>query len=111
MSWESELLRLYDLRPEQYAALNDAQGGCCAICERRMPSRHPRLPVDHDHVSGLLRGLLCTRCNHQLLGMFGDKPALYQGAAAYLLDSPAKYVIGYCYTPYSPGAAGLLKGH
>ena len=110
MSWESELRRRYGLVPADYDALRDAQSGVCAICERALPGHAPRLAVDHEHRSGLLRGLLCTRCNHQFLGMFGEDPWFYWRAHRYLVDSPAKYVIGYRYVPDSPGAAGLLEG-
>ncbi|RPE27250.1 endonuclease domain-containing protein [Kitasatospora cineracea] len=34
------------------------QGGRCAICNRRR-----ELVDDHDHATGLLRGLLCSSCN------------------------------------------------
>ena len=39
----------------------EAQGGLCAICHKPQTTR--KLAVDHDHESGLIRGLLCTRCN------------------------------------------------
>ena len=52
----------YKLTPEQYAALLAAQSGACAIC-RRKPQANKRLAVDHCHVTGVVRALLCTYCN------------------------------------------------
>jgi hypothetical protein len=56
----------------------DEQGGRCAIC-RRQPAVH----VDHDHVTGAVRRLLCFNCNGGL-GQFHDDPDLIRRAAAYL---------------------------
>ena len=43
----------------QYAALEKAQGFTCAIC--RKPTK--KMVVDHSHLTGKTRGLLCRRCN------------------------------------------------
>ncbi|HDY87912.1 MAG TPA: hypothetical protein ENH82_07355, partial [bacterium] len=41
------------------------QGGVCAIC--RKPERNCRpLAVDHSHVTGQVRSLLCVNCNTEL---------------------------------------------
>ena len=44
-----------------------AQDGKCAICGLLETTTHKgrlrRLSVDHDHVSGRIRGLLCGACN------------------------------------------------
>jgi len=48
----------YKLNPEQYRALIQAQRGLCAICQQ--PNE---LFVDHNHVTGRVRGLLCNACN------------------------------------------------
>jgi Recombination endonuclease VII len=45
--------------------------------------RWPRLHIDHDHVTGRVRGLLCLHCNTSL-GLFGEDPALMDRAADYL---------------------------
>lgn len=49
---------------EQYDLLLAAQGGGCAICGR-LPKKI-RLAVDHCHVSGRVRALLCAACNRSI---------------------------------------------
>jgi hypothetical protein len=43
-----------------------------------------RLYLDHDHVTGRVRGVLCFRCNHRLLGRGLENVALHRSAAEYL---------------------------
>jgi hypothetical protein len=78
---KSYLKRTYGLTVERYEAMLDAQGGVCFIC-RETPGDLP-LHVDHDHVTGELRKLLCIRCNNAL-GLFQESPQLFQAAADYL---------------------------
>ena len=47
---------------DQYEQLLLSQGGVCAICEDK-PTPKRKLSVDHEHQTGRVRGLLCTRCN------------------------------------------------
>jgi hypothetical protein len=57
------------LTDEQYAAKLKAQGGGCAICGRKpMASSKRRYCQDHNHDTGLKRGLLCFICNGKILG-------------------------------------------
>ena len=79
----------YGLTAEQYAALLDHQGGACAICGG---VRRYRLNVDHDHRTGLVRGLTCRRCNKLLRDVRDDALVLRQ-AAAYL-DLPPAWLLG-----------------
>lgn len=58
------------------------QDGVCAIC-RNPPSATRQLSVDHDHVTGQPRGLLCNRCN-PMLGYARDDIAVLQAAIEYL---------------------------
>ena len=78
----------YGLSPERYAAMVSAQNGRCAICVC-LPSDKPKsgcLHVDHCHETGVVRGLLCYRCNHGL-GKFSDDPELLQKAITYLVGA------------------------
>lgn len=68
----------YGLTAATYAALLAAQGNMCALCRRRPP-----VEVDHDHATGVVRGLLCAPCNHGL-GLLGDTPEALHRAITYL---------------------------
>lgn len=83
----SRVEKTYGISPETYAALHRAQGGRCGIC--RNLSRTIRFAVDHDHKTGAVRGLLCKRCNHDLLGGGHDDIAMLFRAIEYLLFPPA----------------------
>lgn len=49
-----------------------------------MVNSSPVVPmVDHDHVTGTIRGLLCSKCN-TLLGMAKDNIAILENAIKYL---------------------------
>lgn len=94
-------LKLYGVTPDQYRLLYVAQKGRCWIC-RKATGIHPddpkgggsrRLGVDHDHLTGEVRGLLCTgslsanTCN-RLIARYSR--AALQRAADYLTDPPAR---------------------
>lgn len=57
------------------------QGGMCAICKQ--PDHNDKLHVDHNHLTGKIRGLLCHHCNSGL-GLFRDSPNILNGAIEYL---------------------------
>jgi len=81
----------FGLTPEQYDAILAAQGGVCAICGQRPVSK--RLAVDHSHDTGDVRGLLCSKCNWELLGALHDSLALAWKALRYLALPPARAVL------------------
>lgn len=84
----------YGIGIDEYDRMLEAQGGVCAICSKGQTAPRkgrgkavrraaPRLAVDHDHLSGRVRGLLCSNCNHRLIGRWKD-PAVLRAAADYL---------------------------
>jgi hypothetical protein len=84
--FRARLKAKYRLTLDEYQSLIKRQGGLCAICGRRPPvkqGRHTGLVIDHDHKTGLVRGLLCQRCNYGL-GVFRDDPALFLKVIDYL---------------------------
>lgn len=78
---EWHLRRSYGIGIEEKRAMVEAQGDKCAICRSEWGPKGPS--VDHDHETGRVRGMLCTRCNMGL-GYFRDKADLLQAAARYL---------------------------
>lgn len=81
------LMGLYGISSAQYEELLQAQQGVCAVCGK--PPLRKRLSVDHDHVTGEIRGLLCNYCNLRVIGKARDA-GLYRRAAHYLEDPPAR---------------------
>ena len=76
----------YGLTLAQWKKMEFDQKGLCKICLR--PPKLGGLPLrtDHDHKSQRVRGLLCHRCNHRLLGRGLEDAWLHQQAALYLLS-------------------------
>ena len=90
---EKWILETYGLTLAEYDAIHAHQGGKCFICQRATGERK-RLSVDHDHQTGYTRGLLCLRCNRNILGHARDDIAFFERAIEYLRNPPAQQVIG-----------------
>lgn len=78
LKWRRGLTR------QDYEAINAAQNGLCAIC-RKVCKSGQRLSVDHDHVTGQNRALLCRNCN-SAIGNLHDDPDLIRAALDYVLS-------------------------
>lgn len=73
--------RQYGMDQAQIIARAAAQGGC-GICRASTPGKLGWC-VDHCHVTGRVRGVLCTRCNSGI-GMLRDNAEMCVRAAQYL---------------------------
>lgn len=81
------LRRRYKMTLDTYKVILAGQQNCCAVCHGdnnlNTKDEQRRLYIDHDHVTGHIRGLLCHRCNVGI-GLLDDNPELLRDAAAYL---------------------------
>lgn len=76
-----DLRRRYGITPEAWEAMHAAQGGRCLICGGDGGDRS--LAVDHNHITGAIRGLLCGDCN-LALGLLKEDPETIAKAAIYV---------------------------
>lgn len=78
-------LMRYGLTWEKHQEMLIACGNKCQLCEAEFVprSRMRGACVDHCHITGKIRGLLCHRCN-RAMGLLKDDPLLLRKAAAYL---------------------------
>jgi len=90
--WRAKnLKRLYNLTPERFAEILEAQQGVCACCGEP-PNEGENLHVDHDHeccpgqksCGNCIRGLVHNGCNRGI-GLLKDDPEALMGAAQYLV--------------------------
>ena len=73
----------YNITLEEYNKLFEKQNGNCAICGKHQSYLKKGLSVDHDHVTGKIRGLLCNNCNAGI-GLLKDDIKLLTIAINYL---------------------------
>lgn len=83
--WEKHVAKQYGMTLEEVDAMQQAQGGRCAICDRLGNPIHKdgRLYIDHCHSTGKVRGMLCYYCN-ALLGLAFDNTEILNSAIKYL---------------------------
>jgi hypothetical protein len=87
---------LRDLGYQGWAELSvEIHGGdlhSCAVCRRQLPAEARKHDRDHDHRTGLPRGLACVRCNRELLRNTTLEEA--RNVVAYLERANAYYLRG-----------------
>ncbi len=81
-------VRVFGISIEDYEEMSKAQNHLCAICFNPETSVHASgtlktLAIDHDHETGAIRQLLCSRCN-RALGGFWDSIEVLSKALEYL---------------------------
>ena len=88
----ARIFKTYGITGEQYDQLYELQGRKCAVCVTSTGASK-RLAVDHNHETGEVRGLVCGRCNHNLLGAAHDTVDILKRAIAYLENPPARQLL------------------
>jgi hypothetical protein len=80
---ERHLQRNYGIGVDDRTRMYEEQKGVCKICGSPGDGRWKRLCIDHDHATGVVRDLLCRRCN-TILGEAYDDPILLNKMSDYL---------------------------
>lgn len=64
----SGYLARYGINLDDLQRMLSEQNNCCAICYLKFNMDHKEIKphVDHDHVTGKVRGILCNKCNNML---------------------------------------------
>lgn len=52
------IYKRYKLLPKETKELKEKYNGICPICNKRKASA-----IDHDHITGKVRGYICNKCN------------------------------------------------
>lgn len=85
---KNSIKRQYGISLAEYDKMYQAQHGLCACCGQPELSRRRNnlrsLSVDHDHVTGQVRQLLCHRCN-LVVGLVNENPDMCELLRAYIL--------------------------
>ena len=76
------LQRDYGIDENEWQRIFESQGRRCAICRTDDPGAR-NWHTDHDHVTGIVRGILCAGCNGGI-GYLKDDPKLCDAASVYL---------------------------
>jgi hypothetical protein len=78
-----DLKRNYNITIEDYNKLFEKQQGKCAICGKHQNELKRKLAVDHNHITGEIRGLLCGNCN-KILGFAYEDINILQNTIKYM---------------------------
>lgn len=77
----------YNICNKTYLTKLSEQGNACTICSKDLTEYDSKqIHIDHCHVSGMFRGILCHHCNTGL-GLFRDNSLLLQQAIRYLEET------------------------
>lgn len=89
MGKDYQLRHKYGITLAEYIELLEKQEHRCAVCDcmdgsdKHNGLRTKQLSIDHDHQTGIIRGLLCNDCN-RAIGQMQDSSVLLRKAAEYL---------------------------
>ena len=98
----------YGLTEDDVQAMAQRQHGRCLGCQKELPRN---FVVDHDHKTGVVRGLLCRQCN-LILGLLQEDKGTLTRLRLYLDRDPKKtnvYVVGSLRNPHVTQVSKRLR--
>jgi hypothetical protein len=87
----SDLQRRYNLSLAEFQQMKESQNCRCKICSNELifgkaNKSENNARIDHNHLTGKVRGLLCHKCN-SMLGMANDNVMVLSKAIEYLKET------------------------
>jgi len=79
----SALKRKYNISYDEFLIKFNSQNGKCGICEKELFLDKQNTCVDHNHVTGEVRDVLCSRCNN-LVGLSDENVNLLKKVILYI---------------------------
>jgi hypothetical protein len=76
-------LNKYGITHSDFLTILESQDFRCVICRKHQDESKKIFCVDHRHINGNIRGILCNKCN-SLLGYSGDNISILENAIRYL---------------------------
>jgi hypothetical protein len=83
-AWRYWLKKKYNITPEDWEAIFNSQNRMCAICSTITPNGRGKWHLDHNHITGRIRGILCSNCNRIVLPVIENYNNLLKNAQDYL---------------------------
>jgi hypothetical protein len=80
---QKDIQKMYGVSISDYENMIRTQGGRCALCGGLFSIENRNPCIDHDHKTGIVRGILHNKCN-RALGLLRDDPLMCDLAASYL---------------------------
>ena len=89
-------LKKYGITEADWTAMFISQRGLCAVCVAPLRERKNETNVDHCHDTGVVRGLLCQKCNaHTVMGIErAIKGGFLERAITYVVENAARETSG-----------------
>ena len=85
--YKKDIFNKYGITIDDYNAMLAQQNGKCKVCgsDNSVGNRRMTMPlcIDHCHITGKVRGLLCSKCNMGI-GNFDDSVERLEAAVSYL---------------------------
>lgn len=76
---------LYGISFDEFKIILKKQGNKCVLCGEPLDEFSRATHIDHDHIHGNIRGILCRQCN-TALGKLGDTPKALERVIVYLTE-------------------------
>lgn len=73
----------YGINDSQRTMMLEKQNGVCFLCGKKESEFQNRFGIDHNHITGQIRGLLCLKCNF-MIGYANDDINILSKAIEYI---------------------------